>query len=304
MSGDDENEAVNASCCASCGISEIDDIKLKECDDCDLVRYCSDECQASHKSEHEEACKKRAAELREKLLFKQPEGTHLGDCPICMIPLPIDKERYIIMTCCCNYICKGCMSNIALRTEISSCPFCRDSMSSTDDEEKKQMMKRIEANDTYAMTAYGKKQYKMGDYRNAFKYFTKAAELGYAEAHYNLARFYIEGKGVEQNEGKEIHHLEQAAICGHPHARYALGAYEWNDGDIERAVKHHIIAANLGLDESIKVLMGAFKDGEVSKEDLASALHAHKAAVDATKSPQRLVEEKILSKLLDKAENG
>ena len=38
--------------------------KLKECDDCDLVRYCSDECQKkTHKSQHEEACKKRAAEL-------------------------------------------------------------------------------------------------------------------------------------------------------------------------------------------------------------------------------------------------
>eukprot|EP00984_Skeletonema_dohrnii_P002734 scaffold948_cov74-Skeletonema_dohrnii-CCMP3373.AAC.1 len=26
-------------CCASCSIAEVDDIKLKNCDACDLVRY-------------------------------------------------------------------------------------------------------------------------------------------------------------------------------------------------------------------------------------------------------------------------
>eukprot|EP00986_Skeletonema_menzelii_P008758 scaffold3801_cov150-Skeletonema_menzelii.AAC.8 len=35
------------------------------------------------------------------------------------------------------------------------------------------------------------------------------------------------------------------------------------------------------------MLMVAFKDGLVSKENLASALRAHQAAIDATKSPQR-----------------
>ena len=80
MREDDEeekNEVVNncsSSCCASCGIAEIDDIKLKHCDGCDLVKYCSDACQRDQKSEHEEECKKRAAELRDELLFKQPEA--------------------------------------------------------------------------------------------------------------------------------------------------------------------------------------------------------------------------------------
>ena len=76
-----ENLQGDISCCASCGIAEIDDIKLMPCDGCDLVRYCSDECQIEHKSEHQDACKKRAgeaAELRDELLFKQPESTHHG----------------------------------------------------------------------------------------------------------------------------------------------------------------------------------------------------------------------------------
>jgi hypothetical protein len=39
------------------------------------------------------ACKKRAAELRDEILFKQPENTHLGDCPICFLPLSLDLEK-------------------------------------------------------------------------------------------------------------------------------------------------------------------------------------------------------------------
>ena len=42
--------------------------------------------------------------------------------------------------------------------------------------------------------------------------------------------------------------------------------------------------------------------GFVEKEDLDSAFRAHKAAVDATKSPQREAEEKFMSKSVDESE--
>ena len=102
-----------------------------------------------------------------------------------------------------------------------------------------------------------------------------------------MGRLYEFGKGVEKDEGKEIHYLEEASIGGHPSARRALGWKEWYIGSSERALKHFIIAARLGENDSIKVLMIAFKSGLVSKDDLASALRAHQAAVDATKSPPR-----------------
>ena len=82
-----EAEAAAMMCCASCGVAEVDDIKLKECDACDLVRYCSDKCQQDHRPYHDASCKERATELREEVLFRQPESTHLGDCPICLLPL-------------------------------------------------------------------------------------------------------------------------------------------------------------------------------------------------------------------------
>jgi hypothetical protein len=52
-------------------------------------------------------------------------------------------------------------------------------------------------------------------------------------------------------------------------------------------VKHLIIAANLGYEKSLVPLKKAYREGLVSKEDLAAALRAHQAALDATKSPKR-----------------
>ena len=92
MSTDDGE--LSDTCCASCGIPAIDDIKLKSCDGgCDLVKYCSDKCQENHKEQHEEEC------LCDKKLFTQPDGSHMGGCPICCLPLPIDASKSTAMTC-------------------------------------------------------------------------------------------------------------------------------------------------------------------------------------------------------------
>ena len=278
--------------CASCGITQGDDIELMKCTACHLVRYCSDECQELHRPEHEETCKQRAAELRDELLFKQPESTHLGDCPICLIPLTLDTKKNIAYDCCSKSICKGCavanwMRENEMRRGIFLCPFCREPAPDTKEERDKRRMKRIEANDPVAMCQEGGEQYCKGEYIKAFDYYTKAAELGNVEAHFKLALSYHLGRGVEKNIEKEIHHYEEAAIGGHPRARHGLGWCEFNNGNYERALKHLIIAAAQGQDESMEALMKAYKEGDLSKEDLAATLRAHKAAVDATKSPQR-----------------
>eukprot|EP00985_Skeletonema_marinoi_P023219 scaffold15294_cov101-Skeletonema_marinoi.AAC.2 len=257
-------------------------VDTSECTDCDLVRYCSDECQKEHESQHVEACKKRAAELRDELLFKQPESSHIGDCPICMLPLPLDKTKSTLHSCCSKVICNGCyFANYVRETKGSlqqRCPFCRKPASSTEEETGERRMKRVEANDPLAILTQGQVQLKKGDAPKAFEYMMKAAELGDAEAHFMLAQLYHGGHGVEKDE---------AAIGGHPEARTHLGLAEWDNENYERAVKHFIIAAKLGHDDSIKVLMESYKGGLVKKEVLDAALRAHQSAVDATKSSQR-----------------
>ena len=111
-------------------------------------------------------------------------------------------------------------------------------------------MKRADAKDPVAMYKEGLLKLGEGDYRRASDYFTKAAELGYAWAHYELAIMYGDGKGVEKDAMKDIHHVEEAAIGGHAEARYFLGSHEWdNNRNYERAVKHWIIAATQGQDD-------------------------------------------------------
>eukprot|EP00984_Skeletonema_dohrnii_P020458 scaffold9984_cov148-Skeletonema_dohrnii-CCMP3373.AAC.9 len=277
-------------CCASCGKSEVDDIKLKECDACDLVKYCSDQCEEDHLPQHELMCKERAAELRDEILFRQPESSHRGDCPICFLPLSIDTKSRMF-GCCSTMICNGC-SYANQKRELEeklqhACPFCRNIFPKTDEEAIKNAMKRVAANDPVAMSSMGTRRYGKGDYVGTFEYCTKAAELGDAMAHYKLSHLYREGEGVEKDEKMRLYHLEKAAIAGHPDARYNLACHEGRNERFDRAVKHWIIAANLGCDDSIRKLNRCYAVRLVSKDDFAAALRANQAAVDATKSPQR-----------------
>eukprot|EP00577_Skeletonema_sp_RCC1716_P026970 CAMPEP_0113412588 /NCGR_PEP_ID=MMETSP0013_2-20120614/22924_1 /TAXON_ID=2843 ORGANISM="Skeletonema costatum, Strain 1716" /NCGR_SAMPLE_ID=MMETSP0013_2 /ASSEMBLY_ACC=CAM_ASM_000158 /LENGTH=154 /DNA_ID=CAMNT_0000299109 /DNA_START=447 /DNA_END=907 /DNA_ORIENTATION=+ /assembly_acc=CAM_ASM_000158 len=148
-------------------------------------------------------------------------------------------------------------------------------------------MKRVAANDPVAIREIGIKHGNNGDYESAFEYLTKAAELGDATAHNGLSIAYLVGDGVEKDENRGLYHLVEAAIAGHPDARYNLAVDEWENERYDRAVKHFIIAANLGHDDSIQALKRCYKHGLVSKDDFAAALRGHHAAVEATKSPQR-----------------
>jgi tetratricopeptide (TPR) repeat protein len=274
-------------CCANCGIAGVDDIKLDECPECHSARYCGNKCRVEHRDEHEEECKRRQKdELHEKKLFSQPDETHLGECPLCFLPLPLDTQKSVFHSCCSKMVCKGC--NYANRKSGGGhrCPFCREALPDHEEFERR-LMKRVNANDPAALKEMGGECYNEGDYDGAFDYLTKAAKLGYFEAQCLLGSMYMEGEGVEKDKEKALHHYEKAAIGGNPYARYNLGWYEQKSGKIERAAKHFIIAAKLGFELSMKSIWSMFKDGHITKEDLETTLRSHQGAIDAMKSPQR-----------------
>ncbi len=230
-------------------------------------------------------------------LFTLTNSSHLGDCPICCLPLPINVGN-VFMPCCSKRICKGCHYTNSKREFEAGleqrCAFCREPAPETNEEANKRCMKRIkENNDPAAMCHMGKKRYDTGDYDAALKYSTNAAELGNAAAHFSLSCMYGEGQGVEKDEKKEMYHLEEAAIAGHPDARHNLGIEEASNGRFERARKHFIIAANLGDHDSLKAVKDLYANGHASKEDYDGALRAYQAAVDATKSTEREVAERF-----------
>ena len=276
--------------CASCGTTGGDAIKLKKCA-CKLVRYCSVKCQKEHRQKHKKECKKRVTELRDEILFKQPEGTHLGDCPLCCLPLSLDETKYTVTQCCSIVTCKGCQyasfKSSGKRWMEEKCAFCRTPMLQSQDEYDKDEIKRAEANDPLALRQQGARCLQKGDYSGALKNLTKSAELGSAMGQITLAAMYSEGKGVDKDEKKARQLLEKAAIGGHPRARYMLGLTESIDGNKKIAVKHWIIAAKQGHDEALNDVKKAFLDGFASKEEYASTLRGHQATVNATKSKQR-----------------
>jgi hypothetical protein len=279
--------------CANCGISAIDDVKLKKCDGgCDLVKYCSNECQDNHRPQHNKECKRRFAELRKKDLFEQPDESHWGECPICCLPLSIDPSKSRLMSCCCQTICNGCHhANQKREYEaglMRRCAFCREPLAKSGEEiHQKRLMKRVKKNCPVAMREMGKQLNREEKYEISLEYLTKAAELGDTGAHFELSCLYFHGEGVEKDEKKHIYHLEEAAIGGHPAARYNLGVEEWNKTRFDIASKHFIIAANLGDHNSLKELRRLYVDGHASKADYSGALRAYQAAVEATKSAER-----------------
>jgi TPR repeat protein len=149
-------------------------------------------------------------------------------------------------------------------------------------------MKRVEVNDPLALYQMGRRCRDEGDFEGAIQYFTKAAALGDIDAHYNLSALYRKGEGgVEKDKKKEIYHSEEAAIGGHPLARYSLAIREEENAREDRACRHLIIASKLGLDVALDAVKMGFMNGSVSKEEYEAALRGCQAAVDATKSQQR-----------------
>ena len=89
------------------------------------------------------------------------------------------------------------------------------------------------------------------------------------------------------NEKKAIHYLELAAMRGDVDARNNLGCIEIKTGNIDRALKHWMIAVKGGDSESLKNIKSLYLDGHATKDDYAIALRSYQAYVDDIKSDQR-----------------
>ena len=280
--------------CANCGIAKSEEIKLKSCDGgCDLVKYCSDGCRELHRPEHAGKCRKRLAELRDRELFRPTEMSHLGECPICCLPLPHNGNEgmFIFWTCCSQKICNGCnytnkKREIEQGLTVHRCLFCREPSVSRPKSLKK-MMKRVKANDPAAICEMGTIRYSEGDGDTGIEYWRKAAELGDLTARFQLGSAYVEGKYIKKDMKKAKYHFEIAAIGGNPKARHNLGCFEEDKGNFDRAVKHLMIAINLGYEDSMTLLRTFYKKGRVTKEKLLAAILAYQAAVDSMKSAER-----------------
>jgi hypothetical protein len=279
--------------CAACGVSDDGGGSLKACTACNLVKYCKGPCQVVHWSAHEQACKKRVAELFDEELFKQPPPNE--DCLICYIRLPIDGVESFYQPCCGKMPCFGCVyanTVAAADTEKFKCFFCRTKATLSEEEDIERMKKRVEANDPWAMVKLGS-YYQLGrvslrqDIAKALELYHKSAKLGNNHAHFQLSVCYHNGDIVEINTRKAIYHRQLAAMAGNVHARYNLGYDDGNAGNMDRAYKHWMISANDGCDSSMKAVQEGYKNGFVTEDDYAKTMCAYGNSIDKMKSDDR-----------------
>ena len=235
---------------------------------------------------------KRAAELHDELLFREPPPQH-GDCPICFILLPITGTGRRYMSCCGNIICSGCRhapvyDNQGNIIAEKKCPFCRTPPPTTDKEVSKRLKKRTELGDTYAFGMMGS-YYSGGlfgfqqDRAKAIEFWRKAGKFGY---NHLACSAYSNGWGVERDAKMARHYDELAAMEGNVTARHNLGAEE-NAGNYKRALKHFMIAVRGGCTDSVKEIQRMYKDGRATKDHYANALRSYQAYLNEIKSDQR-----------------
>ena len=242
---------------------------------------------------HEEEIERerRAAELHDEKLFKQPPPAE--DCPICMLLLPSLDTGSKYKGCCGKTICSGCVHAVAIRDGGAClCPFCRTpAPAPTPDELVAQAKKRMEVDDAEAIYSLGSCYYNgvygfPQNHNKALELWHRAAELGHAPSHFNIGIAYLNGNGVERDKKKAVHY-ELAAMGGHVRARHNLGAIEFNAGNMDRAVKHHMIAAGSGYNVSLENIKQMFMDVQATKDDYAKALRSYQANLVEIKSAQR-----------------
>ncbi|EJK74432.1 hypothetical protein THAOC_03889, partial [Thalassiosira oceanica] len=152
--------------------------------------------------------------------------------------------------------------------------------------------KRVDAKDPVATEFLASSYYdgKYGlqpDIPLAVELWTEAAHLGDLHAHYKLGYRYYYGEGVEKDMDRGVRHCQHAAIQGHPTSRHALGIHECDEGNHELAVRHWMISAKLGLEESLNEIKEMFIEGHAKKAQYAEALKGYQNALEETKSPQR-----------------
>ena len=90
---------------------------------------------------------------------------------------------------------------------------------------------------------------------------------------------------MDKKKGK--HYCELSAMGGFAIARYHLGNTEKNAGNMDKALKHYMIAVGFGHDESLTQIKKLFMKGHVTKDEYSKALKAYQEYLGEIKSDQR-----------------
>jgi TPR repeat protein len=97
----------------------------------------------------------------------------------------------------------------------------------------------------------------------------------------------LERSWCRTDEKKARHYTELAAICGGVSARHNLSIMEFHAGNLDKPVKHAMIAAGFGHARSLKFIQLALIHGFAMKGGYEKALRAYQQYLEAVRSDQR-----------------
>ena len=125
------------------------------------------------------------------------------------------------------------------------------------------------------------------DVQRAIELWTEAAELGSVDAHYRLSHAYHNGNGVEEDKPRAVRLCKEAAMKGHVLSRHFLGFTEFDNGNYELAVRHWMISAKMGYEDSLCCIKKLFMVAQATKAQYAESLRGYGDAVKEMQSHQR-----------------
>lgn len=178
------------------------------------------------------------------------------------------------------------------------CPFCRAIQLDAHEERNKLTWNRCtEFNDAEAWNDVAVSHYEGSngfpvDRTKAMELMMRAGELGCSSAYANIGNAYFGIEGYEypdldKDKQKALHFWQLAAMKGDARSRHNLGGLDLEAGNVNRAMKHFMVAVRAGYDISLSMVQQGFTKGDVTKDDYESTLRAYQNSRDEAKSEQR-----------------
>ena len=234
--------------CANCGKDDANNI----CNKCKQVKYCNAICKKVHKKKHKKDCEEHcrlAVERAAKLHDEKLFKHPSSQYGDC----PICFLRLPYLASGRSYM--ACCGKLI----CSGCTYAPvyDNQGNEVDNQKC----------VFCRTPWPNEE-------EMIKRLKKRVEAGDAYAIYNLGCYYDKGMyGIPQNYTKALE------LC--------VGEMEENAGNMNRAIKHYMIAVGSGHNDSLKQIQQLYSNGHATKEDYKKALQLYQTYLGEIKSPQR-----------------
>ena len=136
------------------------------------------------------------------------------ECPICMIPVPVNDSEITFMSCCGKSICNGCIYKHMMNNRINKipadeqkCAFCCQPTNRRTAKDGNKSLKKLMKNNVPEAFIQRGKQYKTGidafqSDTKSMEMYIRAAELGHIKAFDVIASYYEEGIAVGEDVSK------------------------------------------------------------------------------------------------------